>query len=81
MVTIEKNIEALLVWRKLPITQENILKINKKDYFCSYNAFAEFTILRKKINLEKYRQEYERITGESWEMATIQKIFKADLVW
>ena len=32
-------------------------------------------------NWNQNRKEYQQITGEAWEIATIQKIFKADLVW
>ena len=80
-LNISKNMVAVLKWRGLEITQENIKKITQNDYICSYNGFADFTILRKRIDLNKFRKAYEKNTGKSWKKATIQNIYKANIVW
>ena len=75
------QVKALLKWRGLEITKDNIDKINQSEYICSYAAFVDFTILRKRIDLNKFRKAYEKKTGKSWKDATIQNIYKANIVW
>ena len=76
-----KNLVALLKWRGLKFNEESIKNIKQNDITCTFNSFVDFTILRKNINLDKFRKQYEKITGESWKEATIQKIYKAPIVW
>ena len=78
---LNKNIKALLKWRGLIITEENIKNIKQNEITCSYSGFVDFTILRKKIDLDNFRNQYQKKTGESWKKATIQKIYKASIVW
>ena len=81
MSNIKNNLIALLIWRGIPLTKENIENIDKNEYYCIYPAFASFTILRKKEYITKYREIYKKKTGKNWETATLQEIFKADMVW
>ena len=73
--------KAVLLWRNIEINSKNASKIQKKDYTCFFQNFIFFSILHKNRNLEKYRKQYEKKTGKSWEEATIQEIYKAELVW
>ena len=73
--------KAVLVWRGLECSQENINKIKKKDYNCFFPKFIYFSILHKNRNLEDYRERYNKKTGKSWKTATVQDIYKAELVW
>ena len=75
------NLKALLLWRGLPNKKEIIENIDTKEYYCIYPAFAAFTIMRKNIDIEKYREAYQKKTGKDWKNATLQDIFKADMVW
>lgn len=75
------NLNALLLWRGLSKKKEIIEKIDRKEYYCIYTAFAAFTIMRKDINIEKYRQIYQEKTGKDWKVATLQEIFKSNMVW
>ena len=62
-------------------TKENIKNVDKNEYYCIYPAFADFTILRKKEDISKYREIYEEKTGKTWKTATLQEIFKSEMVW
>ena len=73
--------KAVLIWRGLDYSPENINKIKKKDYNCFFQKFIYFSILHKNRNLEDYRNRYTRKTGKSWKTATIQEIYNAELVW
>jgi hypothetical protein len=75
------NLKALLLWRGTPLTKENIKNVDKNEYYCIYPAFADFTILRKKEDISKYREIYEEKTGKTWKTATLQEIFKSEMVW
>lgn len=79
--SVNRNIIALLKWRKVSITNENIQKLKNCEYSCMYNPFVELSILKKNIDLNKYRQKYTDNTGKPWEQATIQQIFEAGIVW
>lgn len=79
--SVSKNIKAVLKWRCKEITQDNIEKLTQNDYYCSYGGFVDFTILRKRIDLNKFRKAYEKKTGKAWDIATIQNIYKANIVW
>jgi hypothetical protein len=72
---------AILMWRGLDCSTENANKIKKKDYNCFFQKFIYFSILQKNRNLEDYRRRYAEKTGKSWETATIQDIYHAELVW
>ena len=65
---LNKNLKALLKWRGLNITEENIKNIKQNEITCSYNAFVDFTILRKKLDLDNFRNQYQTKTGESWKI-------------
>ena len=79
--TLNKNTKALLKWRGLNMTEENINNIKQNEITCSFNGFVDFTILRKNLDLDNFRNQYQKKTGESWKKATIQKIYKASNVW
>lgn len=79
--TLNKNTKALLKWRGLNMTEENIKKIKQNEITCSFNGFVDFTILRKNLDLDNFRNQYQKKTGESWKKATIQKIYKTSIVW
>jgi len=83
--TMNKNIEdskkAILLWRAKEFTNENLNQITKYDYDCIFKNFVLFSILKKNRELKPYRIQYKEITGKPWENATIQDIFKAELVW
>ena len=81
MSSSKTNLNALLLWRGLPNKKEIIEKIDKKEYYCIYTAFAAFTIMRKNIDIEKYRIMYQEKTGKDWKVATLQEIFKSNMVW
>ena len=72
---------ALLIWRNLKISDENINSINKSETICNFRPFPRFTIIRLRSHIEKYRDEYTRKTKKDWRVATINDIFKADMVW
>ena len=79
--TIVPGKKAILKWRNIDITNENANKIKKDEYNCLYQNFIFFSILYKNRNLEEYRKEYVRKTGKPWKSATIQDIYRAELVW
>jgi hypothetical protein len=79
-----KNIygkKAILLWREKEFTNENLNQITEKDYNCIFKHFVLFSILKKNRELKPYRIKYQEITGKSWEIATIQDIYNAELVW
>lgn len=78
---IPANKKAVLLWRNISINKENANKIQKKDYNCFFQQFIFFSILHKNRNLEEYRIRYVQKTGKPWETATIQEIYRAELVW
>ena len=78
---LNKNLVALIKWRDLTITPQTLSYINKNEFCCSWECFVDFTILKKNINLHKYRIEYENKTKKNWRLATIQEIFMADIEW
>jgi len=73
--------KAILIWRDLESTSENINKINKSELECNLRAFPKFAILRNKKNIDAYRKAYTKKTNKDWREATINDIFKAGLVW
>ena len=73
--------KAVLLWRGVECSKENANKIKKKDYSCFFQKFIYFSILHKNRNLEDYRKKYTEKTGKLWETATIQDIYRAELVW
>lgn len=81
MLNILKQKKALLKWRNQEITNENLNNISKKEIECNFQPFVNFTILRKNINLDNYRIIFTNKTKKNWNIATINDIFKADLVW
>lgn len=81
MLNILKQKKALLKWRNQEITNENLNNISKKEIECNFQPFVNFTILRKNINLDNYRIIFTNKTKKQWNIATINDIFKADLVW
>ena len=81
MLNILKQKKALLKWRNQEITNENLNNISQKEIECLFQPFVNFTILRKNINLDNYRIIFTNKTKKHWNIATINDIFKADLVW
>ena len=77
----DDGIRALLIWRDLEFSNENIKKINKSDVTCVFRTFPKFSIIRLRSKIEEYRNEYTRTTKKDWRRATINDIFKAELVW
>ena len=77
----DDSTRAILIWRDLEFTNENIKNINKSDITCVFRAFPKFSIIRLRSQIENYRNEYTRKTKKDWRIATINDIFKADLVW
>ena len=77
----DDGLRAILIWRGLEFTNENIKDINKSDITCVFRAFPKFSIIRLRSQIEDYRNEYTRKTKKDWRIATINDIFKADLVW
>ena len=73
--------KALLKWRNQEITNANLNNISKKEIHCTFQPFVNFTILRKNINLDNYRILFTQKTKKQWNIATINDIFKADLIW
>jgi hypothetical protein len=73
--------KALLKWRNQKITNENLNNISQKEIHCLFQPFVKFTILRKNIDLENYRIMFTQKTKKQWNIATINDIFNADLVW
>ena len=57
---LNKNLKALLKWRGLNINEENIKNIKQNEITCSYNGFVDFTILRKKLDLDNFRNQYQK---------------------
>ena len=39
---------AILIWRDLEVTRENIKKINNDDLKCNLRVFPKFAIIRNK---------------------------------
>ena len=78
---IPANKRAVLLWRNITLNNENANKVKKKDYMCFFQQFIFFSILHKNRNLEEYRKQYAKKTGKPWEEATIQEIYRAELVW
>ena len=72
---------AILIWRDLEVTRENIKKINNDDLKCNLRVFPKFAIIRNKKNIEAYRKAYTEKTKKDWREATINSIFKAGLIW
>lgn len=81
MKEMDDGLKALLIWRDLEYSNENIKNINKSDIACVFRAFPKFSIIRLRSQIENYRNEYTRKTKKDWRNATINDIFKADLVW
>ena len=79
--TLTKNLVALIIWRDIIITPQNISNIKNNEFYCSWESFVDFTILKKNINLNKYRIQYQNKTGKNWRIASIQEIFKAEMEW
>jgi len=73
--------KALLMWRCEKITDESLQKIKKYEFECLYNPFVKLTILKKNIDLDYYREKFTKKTKKEWKNATINEIFKANLVW
>ena len=78
---INDSIKAMLIWKNLEMTEENINSLNKKDTLCIFRAFPSFTIIRNKKNIHKYREKYNNKTNKDWQLATLNDILKAELVW
>ena len=79
--TMDDGLLALLIWRALAISNENIKNISKSETVCNFKSFPRFTIIRLRTQIEKYRNEYTRKTKKDWRIATINDIFKAEMVW
>ena len=81
--SMSKNKKALFLWRDIEMNEENMNKIAYKDYQSPYGfaSFVNFSILYKNRDLNEYREKYSNKTGKSWKTATIQDIYKAELVW
>lgn len=79
--TIDDGLKALLIWRDLEISNETINNIKNSETICNFKAFPRFTIIRLHKQIERYRNEYTRKTKKDWRVATINDIFKAELVW
>jgi hypothetical protein len=73
--------KALLIWRCEKITNESLQKIKNNEIKCVYNPFVQLTILKKDIDLDYYREKFTKKTKKQWKNATIDDIFKAELVW
>jgi len=73
--------KALLIWRHEEITDESLQKIKNHEIKCLYNPFVKLTILKKDIDLNYYREKFTKKTKKQWKNATINDIFKANLVW
>lgn len=73
--------EALLMWRNKPVNEQNMSSLVKEDIFCNFEPFVQLTILKKNIDLEQYRKKYTEKTKKKWETATINDIYRANLVW
>jgi hypothetical protein len=80
-ITESNAIKAILIWRDLEYTNENIKKINKSEIVCNFRSFPNFAILRNKKDIDKYRKAYTRKTNKNWREATINDIFQAELTW
>lgn len=78
---ISDGMRALLIWRNLEFTNENIKNIDISEITCIYRAFPKFSIIRLSSRIEDYRKEYTRKTNKDWKTATINEIFKAEMVW
>ena len=78
---IDDGLKALLIWRDLEISNETINNINNSETICNFKAFPEFTIIRLHKQIKKYRTEYTRKTKKDWRLATINEIYKAELIW
>ena len=78
---IDDGLKALLIWRDLEISNETINNINNSETICNFKAFPRFTIIRLRSHIKKYRDEYTRKTKKDWRVATINDIFKSDMVW
>jgi hypothetical protein len=79
MTALQKK--ALLIWRCEKITAESLQKIKNYEIECAYNPFVKLTILQKNTDLDYYRKIFTKKTKKEWKNATINDIFKADLVW
>ena len=79
----KNNKQALCLWRDIEMNEENMNNITFKDYQSPYGFtnFVHFSILYKNRNLADYREKYFKKTGKPWQKATIQDIYKAELVW
>ena len=60
-------LKAILIWRDLEVTNDNINNINNTDITCNFKAFPKFAILRNKSNIEKYRKAYSQKTNKQWQ--------------
>ena len=79
MTNLQKK--ALLTWRCEKITLNSLKKIKNYEIRCVYNPFVQLTILKKNIDLDYYREKFTKKTNKEWKNATINDIFKANLVW
>lgn len=77
------NKKALLKWKGIEINDKNLKIIKKTEYQSpvGFTNFVSISILYKNRNLEYYRNQYVKKTGNSWETATIKDIYNAELVW
>ena len=73
--------KALLLWRRQEISVETMQKIENHEIACLFNPFVKLTILQKGIKLDYYREKFTKKTKKQWKNATINDIFKANLVW
>ena len=77
------NKKAILKWKNIEITDDNLKKTKFNEYKnpMGFATFIFLSILYKNRNLDEYRKKYVLKTGKSWETATIQDIYNAELVW
>jgi len=76
--SIDDGLKALLIWRDI---SDGTTNINNSETMCNFKAFPRFTIIRLRLKIEKYRTEYTRKTKKDWRLATMNDIYKAELVW
>jgi hypothetical protein len=73
--------KALLLWRDEAITVFSLEKIKNNEIKCTFDPFVKLTILKKNIDLDYFREQFTKKTKKRWAAATINDIFKANLVW
>ena len=69
-------------FQKLETEVRQLIKVSQQLKEVNEDLSTKNSTLRKENrDLEEYRTKYLKKTGQPWQKATIQDIYKAELVW